>query len=323
MAPYPALDRLLDQAQAAAKAVGAKVQVYGHSVQGRPLMAFFVPCLGEVTPETKTVLLGANLHGIEVIGAYVALGLLQAMSQAPDPWVQKLRARANLWVIPSYNPDGYQKTMESDGHGPLSLLRTNARGVDLNRNFPRPCKHAPYTLGFAGSRHPGKATYKGPHPLSEPESRCLFEWLEQTPIHAALNLHSFSGGLIPARVRGAHDFRHYRALHRAYLAPRPRPYFFRLHSRWIDAWTGELEDTQHHLLGTWASCVELLTIKESFAQRADRNFWRFNPKDPQAHLIRELPRIASALLQACDFPSPREGISRHEVWDLRQRHALT
>lgn len=316
LAPYPALPEFLQRSHRAAQALGAEPICYGKSHEQRPLWAYRIPAQSAQTEQS--VLLGANLHGVEIIGAYLALRAMEAIQQGHSPELAQLLKRAHLWIIPSYNPDGYHKTYEAQGKAPLRELRTNARGVDLNRNFPRPSTRNASTFGFAGSRQPGKATYKGPHALSEAESRALYQWLLHTPLHAAMNLHSFSGGLIPARVRGAHDFKKYKALHRAYLQGGSGPYFFRLHSRWIDAWTGELEDMQHHLFGTWACCVELMTIKEMLAQRAqaDRIFWRFNPKDPERHAQREMPRIAAALQQACDFPAPQERVHAEALWDL-------
>lgn len=318
LAPYPELPEVFARIDLAAQKLGAQVVTYGESHEKRPLRAYRIPSLGRRCD--VHVLLGANLHGVEVIGSYLALRAMEWIHQGHSPHLQTLLSRAHLWIIPSYNPDGYQATFDAQGRGQLAKLRTNARGVDLNRNFPRPSLKAPSTFGFAGSPRPGKATYKGSAALSEPESASLYRWLLDNPLQAALNLHSFSGGLIPARVRSRQDFSHYKALHRAYLAGGAGPYFYRLHSRWLDAWTGELEDMQHHLLGTWACCVELMTIKEMLAQRAeaDRLFWRFNPKHPELHAKRELPRIAAALCKACEFSAPKEQSDPASIWDLRQ-----
>lgn len=316
LAPYPEIDTLQRECVELGEKIGAQLHCYGQSHEGRPLHAFKLPAEQGDAPN---LLLGANLHGIEVIGAFLAREMLRGMLPPEEPVLRELRARANLWIIPTYNPDGYARTFAQQGCGALHELRSNARGVDLNRNFPRPCDRASRSFGFAGSPKPGSANYRGPHALSEPESAALFAWLRTAKIHCTLNLHSFSGGLIPARVRSAHDFSLYRRLHRAYLAPQARPRFYRLHSRWIDLWTGELEDAQHHILGGWACCVELMTIREMIAQRArgDALFWTFNPRDPERHARRECPRIASAFLESCAFPPPQEGILEHKVWDLK------
>src|SRR5262245_61394146 len=81
------------------------------------------------------------VHGNEPAGIAVARDLIAD----PSP------RHVLLWVVPSLNPDGVAMG-----------TRQNARGVDLNRNFPwhwRPI----------GS--PGDLYYSGPHPLSEPETR--------------------------------------------------------------------------------------------------------------------------------------------------------
>jgi protein MpaA len=89
----------------------------------------------------RSVLVVGCIHGNECAGIPVARDL---MSDRP-------MRKAQLVVIPNLNPDGR-----------AAGTRQNARGVDLNRNFPwrwRP-------IGA-----PGSLFYSGPRPLSEPESR--------------------------------------------------------------------------------------------------------------------------------------------------------
>jgi murein peptide amidase A len=106
----------------------------GHSLQGRPIAATLS---GEPDAPLRVLVVGC-VHGDEPAGIGVARRLV-----ASPP----LR-RAALWVVPTLNPDGL-----------AAGTRGNARGVDLNRNFP-----------FAWRPLDG-LEYSGTGPLSEPESR--------------------------------------------------------------------------------------------------------------------------------------------------------
>ena len=108
----------------------------GRSVQGRPIRAV------EAGRRHRPIILVVGcIHGNEPAGIAVARDL------ATDPAPRHLL----LWLVPEVNPDGV-----------AAGTRQNARGVDLNRNFP---------WGWQPIGHPGDLHYSGPRPLSEPESR--------------------------------------------------------------------------------------------------------------------------------------------------------
>jgi len=107
----------------------------GHSVQGHPIR--LVERDGRQAG--RTVLVVGCIHGNECAGTAVTRRLL---SGSPP------RA-GRLLVIQNLNPDGRRRG-----------TRVNARGVDLNRNFPSEWRRFPRGL-----------EYSGPRPLSEPESR--------------------------------------------------------------------------------------------------------------------------------------------------------
>ncbi|WP_158587933.1 DUF2817 domain-containing protein [Actinomadura logoneensis] len=108
----------------------------GRSDQGRPISAVE---LGNPRAARRVLVVGC-VHGDEPAGVPVA----EELADGPSP------ADADLWVVPSLNPDGL-----------AAGTRGNAHGVDLNRNFPG---------GWRWIDEPGSIHYSGAGPLSEPES---------------------------------------------------------------------------------------------------------------------------------------------------------
>lgn len=295
--PYLGFEEVL-----AAAGEAGEVEEIGRSVEGRPIQAVRVGGSGPVVCVT------AGLHGLEWIGVRVAV---EVARRGPIPG-------AELWVLPILNPDGYARTARDQGHGRVRDLRKNARGVDLNRNFPLPYGAGPTRMPFAGGSDPDGATYRGPAPLSEPESAAVTAWMLRRSPHASANLHSFMGTLIAARVWHREDCRGYTALCRAYRAGQEGgPGYVRLASPWLDVFTGELEDWQHHVLGCWSVCVEHFALTESLRQhlRAPSGFWRFNPRDPERVVGRDAPGVRAMLELAARLPRPpvREGASSGQL----------
>jgi hypothetical protein len=301
LAPYPSPAERRRRVDRLADTVGERV-VFGHSVDGEPLVAVRVPCS---TPghDAPRVLCCANIHGLEYVGGLVALGLLESMQDGPGA---RLRAEAELWVVPCLNPDGYRVTFEREGDAPVRALRPNAHGVDLNRNYPLPPGERRWPLPGAGSPDPQAATYRGPHALSEPETTALDVLARDQRFHASLNLHSFMGTLIPARVTDRGCYATYRELAQTFAAAQPRVRYRRLANRVLDTFTGEQEDHQHHALDAWACCVEVFDWASSLRQhvRAPTSFWRFNPRDPAPWIDNDVPAICAWLTAALGRPRP-------------------
>lgn len=302
LAPYRSPEQRRRTMQDAARAAGGEVVTYGTSVEGEPLEAVRLP---SPTGASRRVLCSANIHGPEWVGCEVALALLRAGADEGSA-AFALRRQAELWVAPCLNPDAYRRTWDRQGQGPLAALRTNAHGVDLNRNYPLPGGARRRALPGAGSNHPGDATYAGPAPLSEPETAALDRLCAAQGFWASANLHSFMGTTIPAHVDDRACFRRYAALSRAFAGAQPRHRYRRLAARLFDTFTGEQEDHQHHVHDSWAVCIEVFPILASYRQhwRRPSTFWRFNPHDPQPWIDNDLPGVVAWLRAALDGPRP-------------------
>ena len=81
--------------------------IVGHSSAGRPIELVHVP-----GPGPRVLVVGC-IHGDECAGMAVVRAL------------RRSHPRADLWLVPTLNPDGLARG-----------TRQNARGIDLNRNFP-------------------------------------------------------------------------------------------------------------------------------------------------------------------------------------------
>jgi hypothetical protein len=297
LAPYPSPEERDAELSRSIAAAGGELRVFGHSVEGRPLLAARVPQAGAGDRPAARVLVAANIHGLEYVSSRVALGFLAAVPEV-EP-LRRLRERAELWVVPCLNPDGYARVWACGGHGRVAELRPNARGVDLNRNFPLPPGRRRLPLPGAGSDFPGDPTYVGPAPLSEPETVALAALLGEARFRAATSGHCFMGSLIPAHVEDAAAFTTYRELCAAFTRAQRGTRYRRLaiRSRVLDTFTGELEDYHHHQHGTWAICVETFTLWASWRQHvlAPSPFWRFNPRQPDPWVANDVAGIAAFL----------------------------
>lgn len=140
----------------------------------------------------RRILLLGGVHGDEFSSVSIVL-----------QWMRRLesdRFQRFYWrVIPCLNPDGLLRIPET---------RTNARGVDLNRNFPTPDWNRtalPYWEKRTG-RDPRR--YPGPAPRSEPETRWLIRHIERFRPHAIVSVHApygvldYDGPRVPPRRLG-------------------------------------------------------------------------------------------------------------------------
>jgi predicted deacylase len=173
----PASARVADERPAV---VGERV--LGHSVRGRAIVAWH---LGEPgRPGVPRVVLISTMHGNE--GA--PRRILEALRDGPQV------LGVDLWVVPTYNPDGL-----------AAHSRRNAHGVDLNRNYP-------YSwTDLDGSYE------SGPGPASEPETRAMMRFLRDVRPRYILSFHQPLNGVDTDTKDRAYARRVARRLH---LAPK-------------------------------------------------------------------------------------------------------
>ena len=129
-----------------------------YSQAGRPIK------MCRVGHGPRRVLWIGGIHGHEPEGAVATDRLPDAMKATPG-----LLDKVTVILIRDLNPDGR-----------VTGTRTNARGVDLNRNFP------------ARNFWPSRKT--GPRPLSEPESRFLHDLIREFSPQLVFVAHSTKKG---------------------------------------------------------------------------------------------------------------------------------
>jgi murein tripeptide amidase MpaA len=120
-APY-SMERHHDLVAEAASAEGVSHRCLGHSVDGQP-----IDCL-EMGEGEKQVWLFGRQHPGESMAEWWTEGALECLTDPADPVGRALRHRCRLHLVPNCNPDGSRR-----GH-----LRTNAIGVNLNREWDKP-----------------------------------------------------------------------------------------------------------------------------------------------------------------------------------------
>lgn len=169
---------------------GGRESIAGYSVQGRPLRVFEFGA-----PEQPAILLTALIHGVEVIGSVALLHVINEL--AADGQSQALLSAFRLVVMPVVNPDAFARNMDRLQRGWPAMQRKNARGVDLNRNFPSPAPAQRRSWHpFSGSSLRFSPYYRGPAPFSEPETQAVREVVAASKPVISIGFHSFGNVLL-------------------------------------------------------------------------------------------------------------------------------
>lgn len=120
-APFT-MERHADLIAEAAMVEGVSLHELGQTLDGRPL-----DCLRVGTGDKQAWVI-ARQHPGESMAEWWMEGFLARLLDDADPVSRKLRALASFHIVPNMNPDGSFR-----GH-----LRTNAAGVNLNREWAEP-----------------------------------------------------------------------------------------------------------------------------------------------------------------------------------------
>ncbi|HQS71151.1 MAG TPA: M14-type cytosolic carboxypeptidase [Novosphingobium sp.] len=120
-APY-SMERHHDLVAQVAAEPGVDYRCLGTSIEGQP-----IDCL-ELGEGDKHVWLYARQHPGESMAEWWMEGALDMLTDPADPHARRLRQLCRFHVVPNANPDGSCR-----GH-----LRTNAVGVNLNREWHEP-----------------------------------------------------------------------------------------------------------------------------------------------------------------------------------------
>jgi hypothetical protein len=183
-----------------------KLEVLGHTGQGREIIAVkLTQGAGEIPDGVRpAVLYSSTQHAREWISTEVNRRLMNhyiARWRANDRAVRKLLQTTELWFILVANPDGYQYSFDHERLWRKNLRDNNGDGqtqvgdgVDPNRNFPN---HWGYDEEGSSSIQ-SSDTYRGPAPMSEPETQAMVGLLDRIGFAFQVNWHSAGQWLLYA-----------------------------------------------------------------------------------------------------------------------------
>ena len=127
-------------------------------------------------PEFKYI---GNMHGDEIIGRELLIQLIVYMCNNYNKvdFVTRLIDSTRIHIIPTMNPDGYEKAMKLKHF----FGRNNANNVDLNRNFPSVLV-----------RNKANKADSDINSQLQSETAAIIDWSKLNPFVLSANLHSGS-----------------------------------------------------------------------------------------------------------------------------------
>lgn len=123
-APY-SYEQHLDLLAWAQMSFNCRQEFLGETLDGRDMSVLVI---GQSEPHKKSIWVTARQHPGETMAQWLVEGLLERLLDEDDGLARFLLDNAVFYVVPNMNPDGAAR-----GH-----LRTNAKGVNLNREWAAP-----------------------------------------------------------------------------------------------------------------------------------------------------------------------------------------
>lgn len=116
----------------------ANLSTVGQSVEGRQLWVMRITRDPDrESPRKPKFKYVGNMHGDETVSRQVLVYLVEYLltKYGEEKRIAELVNSTDIYIMPSMNPDGFEKSIEGDCSGDNGG-RNNAKNKDLNRSFP-------------------------------------------------------------------------------------------------------------------------------------------------------------------------------------------